>query len=189
MNKLKKAMDMMNVNKMLKKLYNTAKDVLVQAQAKEGGDMGKLVREMRMFFGPSRQFQTCFKSVLVSSVYWNQSCELDDKKFYIQKEPLFNQIVVNMVLGQYVSLKKKARIIIHDSCVLIGVPDEAGVLEEGQVFVQIRPDSFVVRDSVAETELKKVNKNYKYLEGKQEQRVILGDVLVTKNPCSHPGDI
>jgi hypothetical protein len=82
MNKLKKAMDMMNVNKMLKKLYNTAKDVLVQA-AKEGGDMGKLVREMRMFFGPSRQFQTCFKSVLVSSVYWNQSCELDDKKFYI----------------------------------------------------------------------------------------------------------
>jgi hypothetical protein len=82
MNKLKKAMDMMNVNKMLKKLYNTAKDVLVQA-AKEGGDMGKLVREMRMFFGPSRQFQTCFESVLVSSVYWNQSCELDDKKFYI----------------------------------------------------------------------------------------------------------
>lgn len=71
-----------------------------------------------------------------------------------------------MVLGQYVSLKKKARIIINDSCVLIGVPDEAGVLEEGQVFVQIRPDSFVVRDSVAETELKKVIKNYKYLDVK-----------------------
>lgn len=31
MNKLKKAMDMMNVNKMLKKLYKTAKDVLDQA--------------------------------------------------------------------------------------------------------------------------------------------------------------
>ena len=55
--------------------------------------------------------------------------------------------------------------------------------------MQIRPDSFLVRDSVAETELKKVNNNFKYLEGKQEQRVIIGDVLVTKNPCSHPGDI
>jgi hypothetical protein len=36
-----------------------------------------------------------------------------------------------MVLGHAVSIKKKARIKIRDSCVLIGVTDEMGILKEG----------------------------------------------------------
>jgi hypothetical protein len=34
-------------------------------------------------------------------------------------------------------LKKKARIRVKESCVLIGVIDESGVLEEGQVYIKI----------------------------------------------------
>jgi len=34
-----------------------------------------------------------------------------------------------------VNLKKKARIRVRDSCVLIGVIDETGTLKEGEVFV------------------------------------------------------
>lgn len=77
-----------------------------------------------MFFGPSRLFATIFKTALVSSVKWNEEHKKNvTKLFNIQSEPLFDQIMVNMVMGQMVALKKKARILIPDCCVLIGVPD------------------------------------------------------------------
>ena len=40
------------------------------------------------------------------------------------------------------SIKKKARMLIPDSCVLIGVIDEKGILGENEVFVQIRKDNY-----------------------------------------------
>ena len=40
------------------------------------------------------------------------------------------------------SMKKKARILIPESCNLIGVVDESGILEADEIFVQIRPDNF-----------------------------------------------
>jgi hypothetical protein len=43
------------------------------------------------------------------------------------------------------NLKKKARIIIPDSCVLIGVIDDMGILEENQIFCQIRKDNYSVK--------------------------------------------
>jgi len=42
-----------------------------------------------------------------------------------------------MVLGLAVNLKKKARIKIKNSCVLIGVIDETGLLEEGEIYIKI----------------------------------------------------
>ncbi len=44
---------------------------------------------------------------------------------------------MNMVLGNSVNLKKKARIKVKDSAVLIGIIDERGILEEGEVFVSV----------------------------------------------------
>ena len=52
-------------------------------------------------------------------------------------EPLFDQILCNMILGQALRLKNKARIKMQDACVLIGVVDELGVLEENEIFVQV----------------------------------------------------
>ena len=53
------------------------------------------------------------------------------------KEPLFDQIMCNMILGQALRLKNKARVKLRDACVLIGVPDEQGILLENEIFVQI----------------------------------------------------
>jgi hypothetical protein len=44
-----------------------------------------------------------------------------------------------MVLGNAVNLKKKARIKVKNACVLIGCIDERGLLEDGEVFIQIHP--------------------------------------------------
>ena len=53
------------------------------------------------------------------------------------KEPIYAQILSNMKLGQAMRLKNKARIKLREGCVLIGVPDPKGVLEEGEIFVQV----------------------------------------------------
>lgn len=43
-----------------------------------------------------------------------------------------------MVLGNAVHLKNKARIKVKDACVLIGVIDDRGLLEAGEVFIRIQ---------------------------------------------------
>ena len=60
----------------------------------------------------------------------------------IAEEPIFGNILHGMQLSALQSLKKKSRIIIPDSGTLIGVVDEDGILEEGEIFVQLRRDSF-----------------------------------------------
>ncbi|KAI8977017.1 RNA dependent RNA polymerase-domain-containing protein [Mycotypha africana] len=64
-------------------------------------------------------------------------------------------------------LKKKAKIIVPQGAYLLGVMDETGTLEEGEVFVQI-----------CDTTSNGTNK-----------RIITGDAVVYRNPCFHPGDI
>jgi hypothetical protein len=54
---------------------------------------------------------------------------------------VFSSILYSMQLTSYLSLKKKARIIVPNSCVLIGVVDDQGILEENEVFIQIRRDN------------------------------------------------
>ena len=58
------------------------------------------------------------------------------------KEPIASSILNCMQLNQLMNLKKKARIILPDSCVLIGIIDPTGTLEEEEIFVQTRKDSF-----------------------------------------------
>lgn len=64
-------------------------------------------------------------------------------------------------------LKKKAKIVVPKGAYLLGVMDETGTLEEGEVFVQI-----------CDTSNNGLNK-----------QVITGDVVVFRNPCFHPGDV
>lgn len=68
--------------------------------------------------------------------------------FRIEKEPIFEQILLTMILGNSVNLKKKARIKIRDACVIIGVIDEEGILEEGEVFVRIQRQSFAIEEEL-----------------------------------------
>ena len=89
------------------------------------------------------------------------------------------------------NLKKKARILLPDSCVLIGIVDPTGLLEADEVFVQTRKDNFSIH---------KHGQGIKNRQNRMEQaetissidsfsEIIDGDVLVTRNPCTHPGDI
>ena len=54
---------------------------------------------------------------------------------------LKNVIHANQLTGIQ-QIKKKSRILIQDSCTLIGVVDETGLLEPDEIFVQIRKDNF-----------------------------------------------
>lgn len=66
----------------------------------------------------------------------------------MEKEPIFDNILRNMVLGNAVNLKKKARIKINDACVLIGIIDETGILDEGEVFITYNQSSFECCDDI-----------------------------------------
>ncbi|KAI8647751.1 RNA dependent RNA polymerase-domain-containing protein [Parasitella parasitica] len=65
-------------------------------------------------------------------------------------------------------LKKKAKIVVPKGAFLLGVMDETGILEEGEIFVQINDIS--------------ANRG-------MSKEIITGDVVVFRNPCFHPGDI
>lgn len=62
------------------------------------------------------------------------------------------------------ALIEKTHIFIRDGAVLMGVLDELDLWEEDQVFLQIQRST-------------------------EEKRVILGNFVLAKNPCLHPGDI
>ena len=112
----------------------------------------------------------------------------------MEDEPIFDAILLNMVLGPAVNIKKKARIKIQASCVLIGVIDESGILEENEVHIRIEPRSFEIDEKIEdlvedEKDKKKRDQMKDLLQMKYEPETVTGRVMVTKNPCSHPGDI
>ena len=53
----------------------------------------------------------------------------------IWKEPMIRNVVYANQLASYQSIKKKARILMQESCTLIGVVDETGLLEPDEIFV------------------------------------------------------
>jgi len=60
------------------------------------------------------------------------------------KDPVLSSILYSMQLNQFMNLKKKARILLPDSCVLIGIVDPTGILNEDEIFVQTRKDNFSI---------------------------------------------
>ena len=84
----------------------------------------------------------------------------------VLNEPFFVQMIQSIITKASTDLKNKARIQIpYDSArVMYGVMDETGTLEYGQVFVQ-----------------------YSHSDG--TKRVLTGEIVVTKYPCMHPGDV
>lgn len=52
---------------------------------------------MRVYFGPARHFRQVFVQALL----------MQKERFNISREPIFDQVLRNMVLGQALQLKKK----------------------------------------------------------------------------------
>lgn len=69
----------------------------------------------------------------------------------------------------YISIKSKTTLLVQKGARLLGVIDESGILDENEVFV-----TYSISDGRDETD---------------RQVVEAEKVLVTRNPCLHPGDI
>lgn len=71
-------------------------------------------------------------------------------------------------------LRTRCRIFVPKGRVLIGCLDETGILDYGQVYVHV---------TMTKAELQCVDQSF------FRKSIVIGKVVVTKNPCLHPGDI
>ena len=85
-------------------------------------------------------------------------------------EPFFRSLLRHKYRIEIARLIRRTAIYVDEGACLLGVADDFGVLNEGEVFVQIR--YLKKRDTNTERECR-----------------IDGPCVVTKNPCLHPGDI
>ncbi|CAI2166599.1 4586_t:CDS:2 [Funneliformis geosporum] len=76
------------------------------------------------------------------------------------------------------TLRQKARILMPNSYILLGVIDETGILEEDEIFVQT---STIINENLTFDK-----KNDKIL---REHKIWKGPAVITRNPCLHPGDL
>jgi hypothetical protein len=95
------------------------------------------LQELKIFFGPSRQFSAILKDAYLACVSDSNKIEIS-----LKQEPMFDMIMSSMILSEINNLIKKQKILVPDSGVLIGVIDEAGFLNEGEVFVQVVRSSY-----------------------------------------------
>lgn len=76
-------------------------------------------------------------------------------------------------------LKSRCRIFVPKGRVLIGCLDETGILNYGQVYVRV---------SMTKAELQSDDQSF-FQKVDETTSIVIGKVVVTKNPCLHPGDI
>lgn len=93
----------------------------------------------------------------------------------LTREPFVRSLLLAVYNSLIANLKSKSQIAVPEDSGrnMLGVLDETGTLEYGQVFVQF-------------TSLKSGDNTSRL---KPVTRVITGTVLVTKCPCLHPGDV
>jgi RNA-dependent RNA polymerase len=101
--------------------------------------------------------------------------ELSDVGVCLTTEPYFRSLLCALYREKIYGLLSKARILlpVTEARLMMGVMDETGLLEYGQVFVQ-----------------------YTRMRGEGDENfvennktVVEGKVVVTRNPCLHPGDV
>lgn len=89
--------------------------------------------------------------------------KLDTLGCPFQDDPFLRKIIETAVLIELRSLKYKARIPVEDGYTLHGIMDETAFLKEGEVFCIV--------------------------EKAGKPSIIVGDVVITRSPALHPGDI
>ena len=99
--------------------------------------------------------------------------------FSPQKEPHLRGMLTSIRAAQLWGLREKSRIFVSSGRWLMGVLDEAGVLEQGQCFVQVSTPSLENCFS----------KHVSRFSETKNLHVVKGFVVIAKNPCLHPGDV
>lgn len=94
-------------------------------------------------------------------------------------EPYLSMMLKAYYAYQLSDLKSRSRIFVPKGRVLVGCLDETGLLNYGEVFVRV---------TVKRT-TEKFDDNLRKGGDDDSTRIIVGKVVVTKNPCLHPGDV
>ncbi|CAF1018924.1 unnamed protein product [Adineta steineri] len=100
---------------------------------------------------------------------------INDAHLNLIQEPFFRQLLIAIGKVELAQMKERTRLKLPKNAArnMIGIVDEYGVLEYGQVFIQY-------------TEL---NGDYMNNNDSGKAVTLQQKVVVTKNPCHHPGDI
>lgn len=94
-------------------------------------------------------------------------------------EPYLSMILQSHRENQLSDLRSRSRIFVPKGRVLLGCLDETGILDYGQVYVRI---------TMTKTELHGGEQIF-FQKVDETTAIVTGKVVVTKNPCLHPGDV
>ncbi|KAL5747244.1 hypothetical protein ACOSP7_024244 [Xanthoceras sorbifolium] len=94
-------------------------------------------------------------------------------------EPYLSMMLQSHYENQLSDLKSRCRIYVPKGRLLIGCLDETGILDYGQVYIRI---------TMTKDELECKGQSF-FHRVDEKTSIVTGKVLVTKNPCLHPGDI
>ncbi|XP_022738324.1 RNA-dependent RNA polymerase 2 [Durio zibethinus] len=94
-------------------------------------------------------------------------------------EPYLSKMLLSHHESMLSDLKSRCRIFVPKGRVLIGCLDETGVLNYGQVYVCVK---------MKKAELECADQSF-FRKVDEEKAIVIGKVVVTKNPCLHPGDV
>ncbi|PIN04805.1 RNA-directed RNA polymerase QDE-1 [Handroanthus impetiginosus] len=96
-----------------------------------------------------------------------------------KREPYLFTMLKSHFETQLSDLRSRCRIFVPKGRVLVGCLDETRTLEYGQVYVRV---------TMTKSELQSGNQTY-FQRVDETTSVVIGKVVVTKNPCLHPGDV
>ncbi|CAG8586693.1 12512_t:CDS:2, partial [Ambispora gerdemannii] len=85
------------------------------------------------------------------------------------------------------NLRHRARISVPNTFLLFGVMDETGILEANEVFVHT--STILNNDQTSFDTEEDSEDSEDSQKTKRKNHVWVGEVLVTRNPCLHPGDL
>ncbi|KAJ7956264.1 RNA-dependent RNA polymerase [Quillaja saponaria] len=95
-------------------------------------------------------------------------------------EPYLSMMLQAHYENQLSDLKSRCRIFVPKGRILIGCLDETGILNYGQVYVRVTMTKAEQQCVVDQSFFRRVD---------DTTCILVGKVVVTRNPCLHPGDI
>lgn len=164
-----KSLEVLEKTKPLRLHLNHQVIMLLNNVGVQGHVFMELIRKDIAELGKMFSDETAAHEVL-RSIVAEQVRDLEPVKFRFTTDAYFRQIMMAFYRVKMKDLRERSRVRLDPSKarVLIGVLDEAGVLQPGEVFIQI-------------------SDNLDFPGA--EKRVIRSEIVIMKNPCIHPGDV
>lgn len=147
-------------------------EVFEQMQACQLHDLGKMLTDSEAALKVLQSLGGDPKSILVKMLLQGYEPNV---------EPYLSMMLNAHHSNLFADLKSRCRIHVPKGRILIGCLDETGILDYGQVYC-----------CVTMTKLDKDVSSQRFFRKLDEEKgtaVVVGKVVVTKNPCLHPGDI